>query len=125
MSRDQEDLSREIAQCYQQASFCRARIQRATDPQQRQLLLDTERRWLLLAKSHEMRQRLTAYTEQAKERVHVLTPLHPAIPRVMCPQCGKNMRLERVEPVSTPRADKVTYRCECSMELQQTIERVD
>ena len=120
-----EDLSKEIAQCYQQASSSRARAELAIDPQQRALFFDTERRWLLLAKSHEMRQRLTAFADQTKERVHVLTPLHPAIPRVMCPDCGKNMRLQRIEPVSAHRADKNTYRCECSLELQQTIDRVD
>lgn len=119
-----EDLSREIAQCYQQANSCRARAERTSDLQQRELLLDSARRWLLLAKSHEMRQRLTAFAARAKEGVHILTPLHPAIPRVMCPECGRNMRLDRIEPTRA-RAEKVTYRCECSLEVQQTLERVD
>lgn len=120
-----QNLSREIAQCYQQADDCRVRAERANDPQQRQLLLDTERRWLHLARSHEMRQRVTAFAQDGAT-LHVLTPLHPAIPRVMCPDCGKNMRLERIEPTVSPRrGDNVTFRCECARELQQTINRVD
>jgi hypothetical protein len=46
---------------------------------------------------------------------------------VMCPQCGSNMRLNRIEPCSTKlrRADTVTFTCECGFALQQTIDRAD
>ncbi len=122
-----QNLSNEISDCYLRAAECRERAQRAIDAEQRERYLNMERRWLLLAKSHEFKRRLGDFTEEAKRHVAVLTPPHPAIPRVMCPQCGKHMRLVKLEPCATPqrRAETVTFSCECSFALQQTIDRVD
>jgi len=121
-----QSLTKEIAACYQKAGDCRARAERSLDAAQRKHYLEAERRWLLLAKSYEMQQRLTHFTAEVRRRLHVLAPLHPAIPRVMCPDCGCNMHLDRMEPTAGERrADKVSFRCDCGFELQQTIDRVD
>ncbi len=121
-----QSLTKEIAACYQKAGDCRARAERSQDPAQRKHYRDAERRWLLLAKSHEMQQRLTHFTAEVRRRLHGREPLHPAIPRVMCPDCGRNMRLARMEPTGGERrADKVSFQCDCGFELQQTIDRVD
>jgi hypothetical protein len=55
------------------------------------------------------------------------TSLHPALPRVMCPECGSYMRLDRIVPCATParRAETVSFSCDCLFTLQQTIDRVD
>ena len=54
------------------------------------------------------------------------TALHPALPRVMCPQCGAHMRLERIVPCAAHgrRAETVSFACTCRFTLQQTIERL-
>jgi len=51
--------------------------------------------------------------------------LHPAIPRVLCPDCGNIMRLVRVEPDPTTerRAERTTFECDCGFDYRQTIGR--
>ncbi|MCZ7658105.1 MAG: hypothetical protein M5U07_09700 [Xanthobacteraceae bacterium] len=62
-----------------------------------------------------------------KARPRAPATLHPAIPRVMCPECGRIMRLTRIDPLAAPprRAEIVTFRCECRFDLRQTLDRVD
>jgi hypothetical protein len=45
--------------------------------------------------------------------------------RVMCPECGRIMRLVHVEPSRSVerRADTLAFECECGFKLMQTIDR--
>jgi RNase P subunit RPR2 len=48
-------------------------------------------------------------------------PLHPSIPRVQCPRCGKPMRLASVDPdLTSDRPDQMTFDCECGFVYQQS-----
>jgi hypothetical protein len=122
-----KSLNPEVADCYARARDAQERAETARDPAMREHYRGMERRWLLLAQSHEMRARLESFTSEARARLRAFTPRHPAIPRVMCPECGRHMRLERIEPSSTPqrRADVVTFTCACTFLLHQTIDRAD
>lgn len=122
-----KSLNPEVADCYARARDAHERAEAVQDPAMREHYLGMERRWLLLAQSHETRARLDTFTEESRARLRAFTPRHPAIPRVMCPECGRHMRLERIEPSSTPqrRADVVTFSCACTFLLHQTIDRVD
>jgi hypothetical protein len=46
--------------------------------------------------------------------------LHPAIPRVMCPLCGINMRLTRIQPAPSRRALTEVFECTCGFIYTQT-----
>jgi len=43
--------------------------------------------------------------------------LHPAIPRVLCPQCGEQMRLAKAETAAHEN-DKLMFECVCGFEYQ-------
>jgi hypothetical protein len=122
-----QNLSQEIRDCYERAAECRQRAEKALDPEIRERYSNMERRWLLLAKSHEFRNRLGDFTAEAQRHLSIFTPPHPALPRVMCPHCGKHMRLEQIEPAPSliRRAEILSFRCECDFALQQTIDRID
>lgn len=46
-------------------------------------------------------------------------PLHPAIPRVLCPSCGEMMRLCRVD--DSHRGETMMFECSCGDDYRQTI----
>ena len=97
----------QIAYCYQRAVECRAKAANGSDAVAKQELLDLERRWLMLARSYELSERFTDYTNEVARRLHILRPpepQHPAVPRIRCPECGRRMRLGRVDKLN-PDAD--------------------
>ena len=51
--------------------------------------------------------------------------MHPALPRVLCPECGGKMRLARIMPAFEPerRADTSMFRCKCGFGYSHTIDR--
>jgi hypothetical protein len=63
-----EKLSEQIQDCYAHAADCARKAAAQTDPRLKQDFLDMEQRWLALAKSYEISQRLDAFTEEADRR---------------------------------------------------------
>jgi hypothetical protein len=125
-----KQLSEQVAYCYQRARECVLHANRSTDEQTKMRYLEQERRWLALAHSYSFSERLETFNEEVKRRVAVLHPPEPqslAVPRVMCPQCGKRMRLRKIEPAGEPprRAEKSTFDCACGFVYDQTVDRVD
>lgn len=114
----------EVAKCLAKARESRERADSAPDMAMRQHYLDMESRWLLLARSHDLRCRLSAFADEAMSHLEELTHHHRAVPRVMCPECGKSMMIRRVEAIVTTerRADVMTFECECAFALQQTVD---
>jgi len=51
-------LSEEAAKCYQRARECRERADLSTDPETKRLFDEMEVRWIFLAQSHELTERL-------------------------------------------------------------------
>ncbi|HET9902372.1 MAG TPA: hypothetical protein VFQ27_01555 [Xanthobacteraceae bacterium] len=53
--------------------------------------------------------------------------MHPAMPRVQCPECGGKMRLARIDPDTNPhrRADVTTFQCSCGFTYRPIIERIE
>jgi hypothetical protein len=62
------NLRDEISECYSCATEARARTESATDPATKADHLDTERRWLFLARSYEFAERLSRFTEPFRKR---------------------------------------------------------
>jgi RNase P subunit RPR2 len=58
-------------------------------------------------------------------RMNDSTGLHPAITRVLCPECGSLMRLERVDPEIDARrdAETTTFSCVCGFTYRHTLDR--
>lgn len=46
--------------------------------------------------------------------------LHPAIPRVLCPNCGKQMRLETIVTELPNNRERVTFNCDCGFDFKRT-----
>jgi hypothetical protein len=94
-------VSDQIAHCYHRAHECRAMADDTCNEAAKQDFLDLERRWLLLARSYELGDRFADFANEFERRLHVLIPPEPqhrALPRIRCPECGKQMRLEMIEP---------------------------
>ena len=109
-------VSDQVAWCYQRASECRAKANDAFNEAARQEYMDMEHRWIMLARSYELSERVTDYTNEVARRLHAVRPpepQHSAIPRVRCPECGQRMRLAYVEPGPDERrsADAFTFIC--------------
>ena len=63
-----ESVSQQIRDCYNHAEQCAQTAAAQTDPGLRQDFLDMERRWLTLAKSYELSERLGEFSREAKRR---------------------------------------------------------
>src|SRR6516165_638398 len=118
----------QVARCYQRASVCRAKAENAYNEAAKQEYLDMEHRWLKLARSYELSERITDYTNQVAHRLRAVRPpeqQHPAIPRVRCPECGQRMRLAYIEPCADERrsADTSLFTCTCGYTYQLTTDR--
>jgi hypothetical protein len=64
-----EKLSDQIRDCYAHAAECARKAAAQTDPQLKQDFLDMERRWITLAKSYELSERLDDFSDKAGRRV--------------------------------------------------------
>ena len=118
----------QAARCHQRASECRAKAEDAFDEAAKQEYLDMEHRWLILARSYELSERITDYTNKVAHRLRAVRPpeqQHPAIPRVRCPECGQRMRLAYIEPCADERrsADTSLFTCTCGYTYQLTTDR--
>jgi hypothetical protein len=77
----------------------------------------------MLARSYELGERISSFANEVDRRITVLTPPHPhdpGVPRVMCPECGKRMRLKTVEPQAGS-SEKQTFECFCKFVYEQTV----
>jgi hypothetical protein len=63
-----ESLSEQIRECYEHAEECARKAAAQTDPGLKQDFLDMERRWLALARSFELSQRLGDFSAATKRR---------------------------------------------------------
>ncbi len=63
-----ESLSEQIRDCYAHAEDCARKAVAQTDPRLKQDFLDMERRWLALAKSYELSQRLGDFSKEANRK---------------------------------------------------------
>jgi hypothetical protein len=50
------------------------------------------------------------------------TPInkHPSIPHVLCPRCGKHMRLAEIDPGSKAGEEIMKFDCECAFEFKMS-----
>jgi hypothetical protein len=60
-------LSEEIAECYRHAENCAQRAKVESDPGLRQDFLDIERRWITLARSYELTERIERFQYRRPE----------------------------------------------------------
>jgi hypothetical protein len=63
-----ESLGEQIRDCYAHAEDCARKAAAQTDPQLKQDFSDMERRWLTLAKSYELSQRLGDFSKEADRK---------------------------------------------------------
>ena len=56
-----QKLTEEIADCYASASECRERAKQALDPATKQDFLEMQRRWIMLARSYEVSERISNF----------------------------------------------------------------
>jgi hypothetical protein len=117
-----QESGEEVSLCCCKAAECRAQADRATDPKLRQRYSNMERRWLLLAKSYELRERLSSFEQEARRRLK-----SSEVVDLMCPGCFRYMRVARMQPDHTfeRSTDVITYECVCGLVLQQTTDRTN
>jgi len=123
-----QQLSDQIAYCYERAVESRASAGNCSNERNRQELLELERRWLALARSYELSERIGHFGEELRRQLSVLIPPeppHPAIPLVRCSECHKRMRLSQVVPClpASRRADTWIFICECGFSRGQVVNR--
>ena len=71
-------LSEQIRElCYRDAEDCARQAANQTDPKLKEDFLDTERRWLFLARSYEVTQRLGDFSDETKQQAAKLRTVIP------------------------------------------------
>src|ERR1700757_1722347 len=123
-----QKTSAQVADCYQRAGESRAKAAAAANENDKTEYLDIERRWIMLARSYELSERITGFAEEVKRRLRVLippAPPHPAVPRVTCTHCGGKMRLTHIEPVLKDGRvmNSSTFSCKCGFTCRQAVDR--
>jgi hypothetical protein len=121
-------ISTQVADCYERAGESRARAAAAADENDKTEYLNIERRWIMLARSYELSERIMGFAEEVKRRLRVLIPPeppHPAVPRVTCAHCGRKMRLSHIEPVLKDGCVTNTsaFSCKCGFTCRQAADR--
>ena len=61
-------VAEEIAECYRRAAECREQAEAAAEPDAKRDFLALERSWLFLARSYELSERLTTFSEEARKK---------------------------------------------------------
>ncbi len=123
-----QKVSTQVANCYERAGESRARAAAAANEIDKTEYLSIERRWLMLARSHELRERIARSNEEVRGRLHVLIPPeppHPAVPRLTCTACGGRMRLTQIEPAPKEGqfSNTSTFACKCGFTCRQAGDR--
>jgi hypothetical protein len=70
-----QKLSEQIAYCYQRASECRSKAADAVNESASQEYYELERRWLMLARSYELSERITDFTDFLRRRSKIAESL--------------------------------------------------
>ena len=63
-----KNLSEEIRECYRHAEDCARKAAVQTDPKRKENFFELEQRWLFLARSWEFAERLTDFSNEAKQK---------------------------------------------------------
>ena len=119
-----QKISTQVTDCYERAGESRARAAAAANENDKTEYLNIERRWIMLARSYELSERIGGFTDNVKRRLYVLIPPeppHPAMPRVTCAECGGKMRLTQIEPglKGGRGANTSTFTCKCGFTCRQ------
>jgi hypothetical protein len=125
-----QKLSEQIAYCYERAGESLASAANCSNERDRHDHLVLARRWLVLARSYELSERIEDFSDELRRRLRVLIPPRPpdpAIPLIRCTECGRRMRLTQLEPcVPVDRsADTWTFVCECGFSYERVVDRAD
>jgi len=78
----------QAARCHQRASECRAKAEDAFDEAAKQDYLDMEHRWLMLARSYELSERITDYTNKVAHRLRAVRPPEQQHVQNAANECG-------------------------------------
>jgi hypothetical protein len=119
-------ISHQVADCYERAGESRARAAAAANEIDKTEYLNIERRWIMLARSYELSERVTGFNDEIKRRLRVLIPPeppHPAVPRATCDECGGKMRLTQIEPSLKEGHIANTFACKCGFTCRQAGDR--
>ena len=119
-----QKTSAQVADCYERAGESRAKAAAAANEIDKTEYLNIERRWIMLARSYELSERVTGFNDEVRQRLRVLIPPkppHPAMPRVTCAECGGKMRLTQIEPglKEGHGANTSTFTCKCGFICRQ------
>lgn len=93
-------LSDKVADCYGFARDAREKAECAPDADKLELLA-VERRWLMLAESYELVERLSDFKRGADRRVAALFAPQGEPASAPCPSCGKDMQRMQINPPGT------------------------
>ena len=79
------------------------------------------RHWF--ARNYEISGRKTDFTGALSRRLNALRSNTVNIPRVVCPECGKRMRLSLLEPYPAlgTRKETTTFICDCGEQFSYTV----
>jgi RNase P subunit RPR2 len=79
------------------------------------------RRWF--ARNYEISRIATNFTGALSHRLNTLRSNAMNVPRVVCPECGKRMRLAVLEPYPAvdTRKETTTFICECGERFSYTV----
>ena len=124
-----QKLSEKVAHCHRCAREAKEKAERATDRAVQRDYFNLERRWLMLAESYTLTERISIFHGDMKQRIAIFTPPtppHPVLPRVMCPSCGRRMRLTQIEPTwDSGHAERTSFECVCGHTLAETADQPD
>ena len=116
-------ISSKARECYEHAAEASSRANQAEYAAVRKTYFQLERQWLRLAQSYEVSEQVTDFTGELTRRLHALRRIPAGIPRVVCPTCGKKMRLALLEPYPIPETQKetTTFICDCGEGYSYTV----
>jgi len=116
-------ISSKARECYQHAAEASSRANQVEYAAVRKTYFELERQWLCLARSYEVSEQVTDFTGELTRRLHALRRIPAGIPRVVCPTCGKKMRLAVLEPYPIPETQKetTTFICDCGERYSYTV----
>ena len=117
-------ISSKARECYRHAGEASSRARQTGHTSVQKTYFDLEHQWLTLANSYEFSEQVTDYfAGELSHRLSALRSNTMSIPRVVCPECGKKMRLHLLEPypVLHTRKETTTFICDCGESYSYTV----